>query len=465
MKPRALKWWMSLAVIAGLILTGGMAYAQNALGLATVGAVDPANGFPKFYKDGNGLKLAPCLVAGAADPCGLVAAGALPLPASPIAFPLNFPAEFPYARLSARISGVNLGLGRADLDLVLNAAFAGGVAPTAGLQVVFARYRIRITGGLTPGGLYTVTTPYGTRQFLGSAAGTLNFTDDQGCLAAPCNFAAVLANTNVGPFLTWNPIADAPVGFIGNPAATHVITAGPSGAVFSIAGPGIGTVTDINRDFTSTDQWTVAGRIFIPPATTTTLTASPNPAGPPGLVPNVTLTATVRPVPPATGVADGTVTFKDGLTVLGTATLNAAGVATFGATLAVGTHSLTAAYSGSDNFSASTSAAVTETVLAVAPPPVTDTVTINLAQQVLGTGELRIEGVNGRRTTGGFAATDEIHDGAALGASCPGALIGTVSVNPADGTWRFRQNVAARPTTICVHSVAGGTATRAVTPK
>jgi len=96
---------------------------------------------------------------------------------------------------------------------------------------------------------------------------------------------------------------------------------------------------------------------------------------------------------------------------------------------------------------------------------VTDTVTINLAQQVLGTGELPIEGVNGRGTTGGFAVTDEIHDGAALGASCPGALIGTISVNPADGTWRFRSTVAARPTTVCVHSVAGGTATRAVTPK
>jgi len=360
MKPRALKWWMSLAVIAGLILTGGMAYAQNALGLATVGAVDPANGFPKFYKDGNGLKLAPCLVAGAADPCGLVAAGAIPLPANPIVFPGNFPAEFPYARLSARIDGVGLGLGRADLSIVLNAAFAGGIAPTAGQQVVFARYRIRITGGLTPGAVYTVTTPFGTRQFLGSAAGTLNFTDDQGCLAAPCNFAAVLANTNVGPFLTWNPIADAPVGFIGNPAATHVITAGPNGAVFSIAGPGIGTVTDINPDFTSTDQWTVAGRIFIPPATTTALTTSPNPSGPGQAV---TLTATVRPVPPATGVADGIVTFKDGATVLGTATLNASGVATFSiSTLAGGAHSLTAAYGGSDNFAASTSAAVIQNV-------------------------------------------------------------------------------------------------------
>src|SRR5262245_25506810 len=118
MKSRALKWWMSLAVIAGLILTGGMAYAQNALGLATVGAVDPANGFPKFYKDGNGLRLAPCLVGGAADPCGLIAAGAIPLPANAIVFPGNFPAEFPYARLGYRIIGLHLGLGRTTLVIV-----------------------------------------------------------------------------------------------------------------------------------------------------------------------------------------------------------------------------------------------------------------------------------------------------------------------------------------------------------
>src|SRR5262249_60819940 len=80
---------------------------------------------------------------------------------------------------------------------------------------------------------------------------------------------------------------------------------------------------------------------------------------------------------------------------------------------------------------------------AVAPPPPppaagADTVTINLAQQVIGTGELRIEGVNGGKPAGGFAATDDIHDGAIVAGACPGALIGPVSVNGADGTWVFR---------------------------
>ncbi len=367
MKANALKWCITLAMVAVVLFTGGWAYAQQVFDSprpVTVGAVNPANGYPKMYKDGNGLRLAPCLTAGAADPCGLIAAGALPNPAGAVVFPGNFPSEFFYARLASRINGINAGAGRADLTLAVLGSFAGGIPPTAGQQVVFSRYRVRVTAGLTPGALYTVTTPYGTNTFVASAAGTINFTNDVGCLAAPCNFASVLAPAPGTPFLTWNPVTAAPVGFIGNPAVTNVITAGAAGAVFSIAGPNVGTAVDVNRNFTQTDQFTVAGQIFIPPATTTTLTTSPNPSGPGQAV---TLTATVRPVPPATGVADGTVTFKDGATVLGTTTLNAAGVATFSiSTLAGGAHSLTAAYSGSDNFAASTSAAVIQNVRSAA---------------------------------------------------------------------------------------------------
>src|SRR6266566_4916564 len=262
------------------LLTGSWAYAQQVFDSprpVTVGAVNPANGYPKMYKDGNGLRLAPCLTAGAADPCGLIAAGALPNPAGAVVFPGNFPSEFFYARLAARINGINAGAGRADLTLAVLGSFAGGIPPTAGQQVVFSRYRVRVTAGLTPGALYTVTTPYGTNTFVASAAGTINFTNDVGCLAAPCNFASVLAPAPGTPFLTWDPVTAAPVGFIGNPAVTNVITAGAAGAVFSIAGPNVGTAVDVNRDFTQTDQLTVVGQIFIPQATTTTLTTSPNP--------------------------------------------------------------------------------------------------------------------------------------------------------------------------------------------
>jgi hypothetical protein len=91
----------------------------------------------------------------------------------------------------------------------------------------------------------------------------------------------------------------------------------------------------------------------------TLLTASPNPTG---VGQTVTLTATVTgtgaPSPPA-----GTVTFYDGTTPLGTATLNASDSATFTvSTLALGTHALTAVYAVSGPYSGSTSAVVSETI-------------------------------------------------------------------------------------------------------
>ena len=71
----------------------------------------------------------------------------------------------------------------------------------------------------------------------------------------------------------------------------------------------------------------------------------------------VTFTATVTP-----SSATGTVTFKDGNTVLGTVTLSN-GQATFGtAKLSVGTHSITSVYSGDANCNGSTSNTVNQVI-------------------------------------------------------------------------------------------------------
>lgn len=72
-----------------------------------------------------------------------------------------------------------------------------------------------------------------------------------------------------------------------------------------------------------------------------------------------TLTATVTS--PA-GTPIGTVFFRDGDTLLGSAPLDAAGRATLPTSLFVGTHSLTATFFGVSGFAASTSAATTVTV-------------------------------------------------------------------------------------------------------
>jgi hypothetical protein len=90
-------------------------------------------------------------------------------------------------------------------------------------------------------------------------------------------------------------------------------------------------------------------------ATSTALTSSLNPSA---FGQAVTFTATVTGATPT-----GTVTFKDGATVIGTGTLNGAGVATFTiSSLAVGNHSITATYNGDTNNPPSTSAVLTQSV-------------------------------------------------------------------------------------------------------
>lgn len=93
------------------------------------------------------------------------------------------------------------------------------------------------------------------------------------------------------------------------------------------------------------------------PTTTTYLSAGTNPAafGQP-----LALVATVQP--PGSGSATGTITFLDGTTTIGTVTV-ANNLAQLNiSTLSVGSHTLTAKYSGDSNFAGSTSIAVTETV-------------------------------------------------------------------------------------------------------
>jgi cyclophilin family peptidyl-prolyl cis-trans isomerase len=112
----------------------------------------------------------------------------------------------------------------------------------------------------------------------------------------------------------------------------------------------------------STTNVTTTATVVQPTATTTVLTVSPGTTTVFGQA--VVLTATVAAVPPGTGIPTGTVTFEDGTTTLGTATLDSTGTATFTTTtLSAGTvHSLTAVYNGAGIFTGSTSPAVTRMV-------------------------------------------------------------------------------------------------------
>jgi hypothetical protein len=89
-------------------------------------------------------------------------------------------------------------------------------------------------------------------------------------------------------------------------------------------------------------------------STSTTLSASASSAV---YGQSITFTATVSPVSPGSGVPTGTVQFKEGNALLGSDTVNSSGVASFStSTLSVGSHSITAVYSGDSNFLSSSAA-------------------------------------------------------------------------------------------------------------
>ena len=143
--------------------------------------------------------------------------------------------------------------------------------------------------------------------------------------------------------------------------------------------------------------------------TTTSLNSNPNPST---VGQTVTFVATV--IRQSGGTATGTVTFKKGAsTVLGSAPLANGSAAFAFSTLGVGSHTITAVYGGDSTSTGSTSAAITQRVVAktatattvssslnpsfvgqsvtftatVSPSAATGTVTFKAGQTVLGTGK------------------------------------------------------------------------------
>ena len=217
------------------ILTPGSGGPQ---GIVTVGPVNPNNGFPDWYRDTNGVDLAPCI-----DPQDKFCGGAVAAPdnTAPITFPGNFPDEFFYMSADAdslTSAGGNKVLAAFDLE----GAFATG-GPAAGDQIVFSRIRYKITGGLQAGANYKITQPYGTDTVTADDTGAFFVTQDVG--VSPGDFAQALKG-RVGPFLTWaqnpaNPADTPPAGYIGDGVTPHAVTGSELGTNFvRIQGPNIG---------------------------------------------------------------------------------------------------------------------------------------------------------------------------------------------------------------------------------
>ncbi len=235
---------LTFILAAALVLLGLQGASTTSATLAAVGPVNPANGFPVWYQDGNGLALELCtdLV-----PCGLddPAAG-LPDPTSPVSFPDNFPDEAFWWSADADITMPDGS--QFLLVLAMEAAFLNDVVAD-GDQMSFGRVRFRARGpGILFGDSFTVTHPFGELTVTadidaGPGLGEARATVDIGCEIAPCNFNLALGS-GVGPFLECVTPAPPP-GFIGDMAGCQV-TGSPTGDnLFSVAGGGFNETTDL----------------------------------------------------------------------------------------------------------------------------------------------------------------------------------------------------------------------------
>lgn len=148
-------------------------------------------------------------------------------------------------------------------------------------------------------------------------------------------------------------------------SATNTSNAGSYAIVPSVTG------TNVNNYSVNISDGTLT---ITPAATTTTITSSSS-----TFQPGQSLTLTAQVKSATTGTPTGSVSFYDGSTLLGTASLgNGAASYTVSSLAAGATHSFTAAYAGSTNFAASTSSSA----VSVTVPVLDFTLTPSGAQSV-----------------------------------------------------------------------------------
>ena len=220
----------------------------------SVGPVDLRFGYPAWYQDETGLRLALCI-----DQSGFCL-GTVPDPASPASVSdalINFPGEAFWWYADARINRASGG--KVRLVLSKEAAFVTG-AQRVGDQIVFDRVRIRVDK-LVAGQTYTITHPFGVSTLRADSKGEINVTEDIGCLNSPCDFHRPL-ESSLKTFLRWDPAVgpQAPAGYIGDPNINHAVTGSPSGTnYFKVVGPNVGGP---NINVIQTSLFSVQGKIF-----------------------------------------------------------------------------------------------------------------------------------------------------------------------------------------------------------
>lgn len=209
-------------------------------GLAGVGPVDPDTEFPVWMEDESGLRLAPCFD-------GPNCSKAVPDDRRPPSTPDNIGDRITYWSATAALE--TNGGGSASLELATTGGFMPHENPTENAQQIVNRIKIR-ADNLRPGATYEVTHPYGVETFTNVAGGPrgIDFTEEVGCLQAPCGDFSTALNGRVGPWLTWDTAGNKPpAGYVGDPSILHKVTGSPMTDAggnpqdyFKIEGPDVG---------------------------------------------------------------------------------------------------------------------------------------------------------------------------------------------------------------------------------
>jgi hypothetical protein len=236
---------------------------ENPERLRAAGPIDPDNGFPLWFEDKKGVRLELGINRDRLNPDPLIPAiGELKDPANDLKFPDNFPDESFYFLAEAELQvGENGRAGRARVILALEAAFGGTGAPREGLNVVFARIRVRMDD-LIPGLEYKVIHPYGEidgELMKADDRGRVFYTQDLGIVEG--DGTAVLRSGQVAPFLLGTTAV--PDGYIGDGVTPQQVTGSPfiNQNFVKIEWSPINPITNLPEPKqVTTDLFTVQGR-------------------------------------------------------------------------------------------------------------------------------------------------------------------------------------------------------------
>ncbi len=299
-----------------------------------------------------------------------------------------------YVNLTLSGSGIATLVTGTSVSGTMNIAQTGSATASIGAGLTLT------VANLTLGGLGRINGTWGSTSSTATYQNNTYF-------AATTGKLSVTNDTRATPTIS---VSNSPVTYSGA-AQAAVVTGSVSGTASSILYGGSGTTPTnagtyaVTANFTPTDGTSYksltgasAGNFIINQATTTTSVAT---SGTPTVYgTTVTFTATVAPQ--NGGAPSGTVTFKDGATIIGTGTLGGGSpdTATYAtAALSARAHSITAVYAGDSNYVTSTSGPISQSV----------------TQKTL--------------TISGITANDKPYDGGttAVLAGTPGTLVGVIS--------------------------------------